>query len=177
MIRALLLAVLAWASLAGAQATQPIEGQQAHGAALVTKNPVLEGGVGADSAPSAVDDGDAVRAWYDRSGRARVTGDAAMTPLKVEPGAPNTTVKTTAVSCSTTEAQVPGTNLANRRGLLIQADCANTVSVFVIETGDATSAGIELPACASLSLEAGAAVNVFCRTASGTGTVRALEQS
>lgn len=49
------------------------QGVVAHGGA-VAGNPVLFGGFGSSGTQAAVDDGDAVRPWYDLNGRAQITG-------------------------------------------------------------------------------------------------------
>lgn len=72
---------------------------------------------------------------------------------------------------SSTAAQIPAANLANRRSLMLQNTGAAKVWIgsATVTTSGAT-AGIELPAGSFIELEAGPAVNVFA-VKNGLGTV------
>lgn len=75
------------------------------------------------------------------------------------------------VTVSSTAAQVPAANLANRKSLMLQNTSAAKIWIgsSTVTTSGAT-AGIELPANSFMELEVGPAVNVFA-VKSGVGTL------
>lgn len=82
------------------------------------------------------------------------------------------------VAVTTTAAQIPAANLANRKSLMIQNTGASKVwvgSATLTSTGAA--AGIELPANSFMELECGPAVAVFAKTNAGAGQLNLLELS
>lgn len=80
------------------------------------------------------------------------------------------------VGVTTTAAQIPAANLANRKSLMVQNTGSSKVwvgSATLTSTGAAS--GIELPANSFMELECGPAVNVFAKTNAGTGQLNLLE--
>jgi len=83
----------------------------------------------------------------------------------------NSTILQQQVSVSSTAAQVPAANLANRKVLMLQNTSAARIWIgsATVTTSGAT-AGIELPSNAFMELEVGPAVNVYA-VKSGIGTL------
>lgn len=83
------------------------------------------------------------------------------------------------VSVSSTAAQVPASNAANRKYLLLQNNSSASIwvgSATVTTTGATT--GIELPKSSSIELEAGPDVNVFAiKAGAGTLALNVLEMA
>lgn len=80
------------------------------------------------------------------------------------------------VAISTTAAQIPAVNLANRKSLMIQNTGSSKAwvgSATLTSTGAA--AGIELPANSFMELECGPAVAVYAKTNAGSGQLNLLE--
>lgn len=82
------------------------------------------------------------------------------------------------VAVSTTAAQVPAANLANRKSLMVQNTGASKVWIgSATLTSSGAAAGIELPANSFMELEVGPAVAVFAKTNAGSGQLNLLEMS
>lgn len=82
------------------------------------------------------------------------------------------------VAVSTTAAQVPAANLANRKTLMLQNTGSSKCwigSATLTSTGAAS--GIELPANSFMELECGPAVAVFAKTNAGSGQLNVLEMA
>lgn len=82
------------------------------------------------------------------------------------------------VAVSTTAAQVPAANLANRKSLMLQNTGSSKIwvgSATLTSTGAAS--GIELPANSFIELECGPAVAVYAKTNAGSGQLNVLEMS
>lgn len=82
------------------------------------------------------------------------------------------------VGVTTTAAQIPAANLANRKSLMVQNTGSSKVwigSATLTSTGAAS--GIELPANSFMELECGPAVAVYAKTNAGTGQLNLLELS
>lgn len=82
------------------------------------------------------------------------------------------------VAVSTTAAQIPAANLANRKSLMVQNTGSSKVwigSATLTSTGAAS--GIELPANSFMELECGPAVAVFAKTNAGSGQLNLLEMA
>lgn len=75
----------------------------------------------------------------------------------------NGTILQQQVSVTNTAAQVPATNLANRKSLMLQNTGANKLWIgsATVTPGTTAASGIELPANSFLELECGPAVNVY----------------
>lgn len=82
------------------------------------------------------------------------------------------------VSVSTTAAQVPASNLANRKSLMIQNTGSSKVWIGSSTlTSSGAAAGIELPANSFMELECGPAVAVYAKTNAGSGQLNILEMA
>lgn len=90
----------------------------------------------------------------------------------------NLTILQQQVAVSTTAAQVPAANLANRKSLMIQNTGSSKVWVGgATLTSTGAASGIEVPANSFLELEAGPAMLVFAKTNAGSGQLNILEMS
>lgn len=91
----------------------------------------------------------------------------------------NGTILQQQVSVTSTAAQVPAANLANRKSLMLQNTSSGKMSIgsSTVTTTGAT-AGIELPGNSFLELECGPAVNVFAvKTGAGSLNLNVLEMA
>lgn len=82
------------------------------------------------------------------------------------------------VAVSTTAAQVPAANLANRKTLMVQNTGSSKVWIgSATLTSSGAAAGIELAANSFMELECGPAVAVFAKTNAGSGQLNVLEMA
>lgn len=82
------------------------------------------------------------------------------------------------VAVSTTAAQIPAANLANRKTLMVQNTGSSKVWIgSATLTSSGAAAGIELPANSFMELECGPAVVVYAKTNAGSGQLNVLEMA
>lgn len=82
------------------------------------------------------------------------------------------------VAVSTTAAQVPASNLANRKTLMVQNTGSTKCWIgSATLTSSGAAAGIELPANSFMELECGPAVAVYAKTNAGSGQLNVLEMA
>lgn len=84
------------------------------------------------------------------------------------------TMAHSAVSVGNTATDLVGTDLSNRKTVLLQ-NISNTDMYFGSSASVTTANGILLPKGASVELKAGAAINLHGITAAGTASIRVLE--
>jgi hypothetical protein len=102
------------------------------------------------------------------------TGSVGLATWRVSKFVQATSPATTAVSCTTTATAAPATTRTNRVTVTFQNPSTNTVSIFLGGLGVTTADGLELIPGASFTDDI-EDTRYYCRVASGTATLRVLE--
>jgi len=85
----------------------------------------------------------------------------------------NNAIKNSAISATTTAAQLTPTPLSNRKSLIVQN--LGSKEIYIGDSGVTSSNGVKISAGANAELKYDATVALYARTASGTADVRILE--
>jgi hypothetical protein len=85
----------------------------------------------------------------------------------------NNSIKNSAISATTTAAQLTPTPLSNRKSLIVQN--LGNKEIYIGDSGVTSSNGVKISAGANAELKYDASVALYARTASGTADVRILE--
>lgn len=85
----------------------------------------------------------------------------------------NNAIKNSAISATTTAAELTPTPLSNRKSLIVQN--LGSKEIYIGDSGVTSANGVKISAGANAELKYDASVALYARTASGTADVRILE--